>query len=459
MQHVLFELLENAGLLKGTSINIDKIARAKRSELIDIAQQSAELTSTSSVANVGSIFSHTASLSLGGSPTPCRGQECRMKMVRELIQFAAFYSDRVFINNNLSRFADVYSDSPLDEARCGLHDELEIMATMRPLIEEGLIVPVTPTTGLCYHCLGKRAMPDSERRRFDRALRRFTKRYAVETKVSLECDTDGCFGLHTVGDSELVEHGSAHRYSDRLKTLVESEPQLASRLKNKREIILPKALRKKWEVDDDMAHELFDDVGFEMAISQCLKTSIVTSRPIHVEILNDFVRNAELNRRNFLIQQHLTCILPFLNNISAHEVLELRNGEADSFICFRQAFAKAVDEHIKAKSGNLTEQDAEAIFREVIEPELARLNRKVASASKSVFRKSRAGIVGWAAAISAGFYFGFVESSLVAAAKALGLTKVAADLTAGLLESKGEDVIRDENMYFLWKVRHRAERG
>jgi hypothetical protein len=44
MQHVLFELLENAGFLKGTAINTDRIASARRSELIVVAEQSAELT-------------------------------------------------------------------------------------------------------------------------------------------------------------------------------------------------------------------------------------------------------------------------------------------------------------------------------------------------------------------------------------------------------------------------------
>src|SRR5208283_5392210 len=177
------------------------------------------------------------------------------------------------------------------------------------------------------------------------------------------------------------------------------------------------------------------------------------------EILNDFFRNDAVNRRNTLIQQHLTCIVPFLNNISTSELLTLRNGEADAFISFRQAFAKAVDEHMKSKPGRLTQQDAEEIYKEVIEPELARLNQKVNTASKSLFKRSRAGILGWVAAISAGHYFGFLESGLIATAKALGLTKVAADLAGNLIGISSEDSIRNEKMYFLWKVQHRAQRS
>jgi len=75
-----------------------------------------------------------------------------------------------------------------------------------------------------------------------------------------------------------------------------------------------------------MAHSLFNDIGFEMAVSQCLKASIVTSRQVHVEILNDFFRNIELNRRNARIQEHLTCIVPFLNDVPARELLMMRAG-------------------------------------------------------------------------------------------------------------------------------------
>jgi len=455
MRHILFELLENAGFLKGSAINTGRIARAKRSELVSIAEQSAELTPTSSVTNVDSIFSHTASLSLGGGPKPCAAAECRMKRVRELVQFAAFYSDCVFVNNNLFASSGQYQASPIDEARLAFHDDLEVILVFRPLIESGIIVPVTPTTTLCYHCLGKRALPDGDRKRFDRSLRRFAQRFEAETEATLECWEDGSVGLNIKGSDELVEHGFVHQDWGSITKLAEDHPRLATRLKRSRAVPMSRAQRKKFEVDADMAHDLFNDIGFEMAVSQCLKASIVTSRQVHVEILNDFVKNAGLNRRNALIQEHLTCIVPFLSHVSARELLVLREGKADAFISFRQAFAKAVDEHIKAKPGYLSEQDAAAVFKEVIEPELARLNRKVTSASKSVFRKSGAGMLGWAAAISAGFYFGFIESSLLAAAKAFGLTKIAADLVG----TSAQDTIRNESMYFLWKVRHRAQRS
>ena len=168
---------------------------------------------------------------------------------------------------------------------------------------------------------------------------------------------------------------------------------------------MPNSLRKKLGTDAEFAHDLFADIGFEMGLSQCLKTSVVTSRPIEVDILNDVVRCDELTRRNAAVQKHLTCLVPFIDRLTSNELLTLRNDEMDAFLSFRQVFAKAIDEHIKLNQGKFSERDAEAIFKEVVEPELARLNQKVNSASNSILKRSRAGAIGWAAAISAGFYF------------------------------------------------------
>jgi hypothetical protein len=459
MAHILFEMLENAGFLKNNVINTAVIAGSRRSNLVEAAFQSAELCSASAISNVGSIFSHTASLSLSGGLLPCAAIDCRTEKAKELAQFAAFYSDRVFINNGLFSLSGMLQNEDLDNARYMFHDELEILLVLRPLIEAGLVVPTTASTNTCLHCLGRKSLPAGEVVKFDNALKRFTKRFEDEVTVTLEWEKSEQVVMKVTGHEDLVEHGSSTRSAGSIRKLTHEHPKLAAELRKEGRVVLPKSIRRKWGTDAEYAHDLFDDIGFEMGLSQCLKTSVVTSRPIEVDILNDVVRSDELNRRNTVVQKYLTCLVPFIENISSDELLALRNDEMDAFISFRQVFAKAIDEHIKLKQGNFSERDAEAVYKEIVEPELARLNQKVKSASNSILKKSRASAIGWTAAITAGFYFGFVQSSLVAAAQALGLTKIAADLAAGVLASSGEDAIRNENMYFLWKIRHRAERA
>ncbi|MEK9156548.1 MAG: hypothetical protein AAB448_00180 [Patescibacteria group bacterium] len=456
MTHTLFDLLENTGLLKGDKVNRDAVSSTKQSELLDIATQAGDLTSAASIGTANSIYTHTASLSLSGGPWPCSGMKCRLSKAHELAQFAAFYSERVFINNGLASLARGSKNSPTSNIQRGFLRELEIIAVLRPLIEAGIIVPVATPPRLCFHCLGKSALSEEDRSKFDRSLKKLSRRFANETEITLEYDSDKRLQLHITGNEELVEHGSMWRNRKDLAKQVAENKGLLKKLTANGVAKLPRSLRERLEVDKEFAHIWFSNIGFEMGVSQCLKTSVVTSKPLEVDILSDFFSSSSINRRNALIQRHLTCMVPFLDAITPTELLAMRNGEADAFISFRHTFAKAIDEHLKSKAGQITEADAKAIFHDVIEPELARMNRKVVSASKSILRKSGAGLMGWAAAISAGLYFGVVESSLISAARALGLTKVAADLATGLMASSGEEAIRNENMYFLWKVRHRA---
>ena|SRR5215212_4326598 len=100
--NILFELLENAEYIKGNAVNLDRIQRATLTEIIDLGNESAELTSAKQIPRSQSAFAHSASLSLGGGRDPCGELECRIKNIEDLSQFAAFYSDKVYVHNILS---------------------------------------------------------------------------------------------------------------------------------------------------------------------------------------------------------------------------------------------------------------------------------------------------------------------------------------------------------------------
>jgi hypothetical protein len=65
----------------------------------------------------------------------------------------------------------------------------------------------------------------------------------------------------------------------------------------------------------------------------------------------------------------------------------------------------------------------------------------------------------WSAAIGIGLYTGILPEQLALAAKALGLTKVLAELGEGILKQlRPESEIKRADMYFLWKVRQRTDK-
>jgi hypothetical protein len=99
MNHLLFEQIDNAGLTVNGSLNIEAISKMTAIDIIKFAEQSRELTLAQNIVQQEGLLTHTASFSLGGSSHPCSDIMCRIEKARQLTQFAAFYSDRIYIHN------------------------------------------------------------------------------------------------------------------------------------------------------------------------------------------------------------------------------------------------------------------------------------------------------------------------------------------------------------------------
>jgi len=130
----------------------------------------------------------------------------------------------------------------------------------------------------------------------------------------------------------------------------------------------------------------------------------------------------------------------------------------DAFLLFRKALNDAIDECRKQKT-NFSEDDANAIYQDILRPRLANLNQKVKTARKSLAKSSATKILAWTGAITFGLYTGLLPTELAGLAKALGITKVLAELTENIAsQRKIEKVIKNEDLYFLWKVKREAEK-
>jgi hypothetical protein len=89
---------------------------------------------------------------------------------------------------------------------------------------------------------------------------------------------------------------------------------------------------------------------------------------------------------------------------------------------------------------------------------LAKLDVTVRAARRTLAKDAALKATGWVAAIAFGQITGLLPSSLLATAKALGLTKVIGDLTADALKPADKArSIRTEDMFFLWQVKETAK--
>lgn len=452
MSSLLFEQLDNSGFVRNGELNLSLIEHSSPIDIIDFAQESINITSAENFNKDNSVFSHSASLALGGGRSPCASLECRIKKVKELTQFATFYADRVYIHNFLGDYKK-HVDRPLNETeiRKNFADDLRILLELRPLIESGRIIPITAPY-YCPHCLVKHSFGQEDDRRLRKAINWLIEKYNKNLVISLLAIDKNYFFL-SKGPESLLEHGSQVFLTHELHPALKKMPNISAKIKLNKETRLTKAMVKKIEYDKHLAYGTFQSILFELATSQCLNTCFLSDKAVEIEFLMNVSNNFTINRRNKIVQKYLTCLVPFINHVSTSELIKLRNREEESFLIFRQVLAKAIDEH-KAKKDEFTEKDAKQIYQDIIEPQLAILDRKIKIAHKSLIKGTIQKVLSWTGAISFGLYSGFLPSGLTAAASALGLTKILADFTESFMNKKDvELMIRDQDMYFLWKVR------
>ena len=458
MYSPLLEQIDNAGLVRKGAVNFEAISKMTAFDIVEFAEQSRELTSAQDLPQQSGLLTHLASFSLGGSSWPCATLECRLEKGRQLAQFAAFYSDKVYIRNfivdHLRHLENKKYPNEL-VMQCGLANDLAVFQYLRPLIKAGIVIPIT-TPHYCPDHFVQDILHEETDKRLARALKKLANRYFKELKYTLRKDKNGPFHLVMTGPEDLLEHCYLAIVSPEPPTHYKKDRDLRKRLNQGVEVRLSRQVVYEMQLDIQMTDSVFQNIVFELVASQCLNTSYVTERPVEIALLNDITTDDAVRDRNRVIRDHLTCLVPFIDDASTIDILKLRKAEQEAFIRFRHALNKAVDESLS--SAQFTAKAARQVFQDIIRPELSNLDGRIKGVRNTLLRDTVVKVGAWGAAIGIGLYTGIVPAELALAAKALGLTKIVADLGEGILKKiRPELEIKGADMYFLWKVRQRLE--
>lgn len=463
-----FEPLERHGFVSGYTVNEARISTASLEELGGVLSQLAEPSewgdTPDEVEDEELPFTHAATISLSGSRSPCAYVECRQDSARELGQFAALYSDRVYIYNFLvTRFqrlrAGYYAEA--DQFRSRFADDLKVLLTLRSLIEGGVVMPVNPPAERCaYHTtyhLAEESFGDEAFRLLQQEEERLQKEFLDEVTVALAPGYSGgeAAAYHIGGPERLLEHGAKVQTLREIPEAIQEESAILDRVVNGSTVDLPTTLVRELGLHEAYARQLIAELGLEMYCSEMLGSSFLTERRLHLDILNGMTRSTTLRRRNRIALEHLTSIVPFVDELSPAELLHIRETENDAFIQFRQALNEAIDEY-SSDTREFTDEDARQLYGDVLHPRLAELRERIVTARNSMLQSSARKAVAWLGGISFGLYAGALPPAIAGGAAIYGASEVIEEL---LEAGDAEEQARGHQMYFLWRVKKRSTAG
>ena len=275
-------------------------------------------------------------------------------------------------------------------------------------------------------------------------------------KVVVSRMRNGAYAVAGEGPEDLVEHGCLIQVSDTPPPGLQRMPRILGRVQRGEKVSLSRWASRRVAFAEHLADRHHQSILFELTLAQCLGTGFLTDMPVHIRFLKSLHLNPHGAERDSAIERHLTALVPFAKELKPSEILKMRQRDEDAFTLFKAALANAVAEY-KRNYGTFTEADAKALYSDVIRPKLAKLEARIQKSRRSLVKGTTRTVLAWTGAISAGLYCGFLPEGLVAAAAALGLTKVLADFTKDLMNrSDTLEPVRDQDMYFLWRLKRRG---
>ena len=448
-------MFENSKLIANGKPLLTNIRKLKASHVVDLCNQACEISSHENIEGHQSIFSHTASASLGGDRQPCHSVNCRLNRVYELAQFAALYSDKVYVRNFFYDHTLFFNNPNVKKSYLieSFKNDLEVYRALLPLLEAGKVEMVS-FGDLCPHCLSIAALQENSKTEYEKASKELESQFYKEVIFSLHYNNEyDEFALSASGAASLLPHGTQYIVLRNPSDIIIQIPEVVKKVITFGEIRLTTIQAKKIATATKFTKEVIDSIAFELGGAHFLKTSYLSDSDLEINFIRGLSKDPVVRRRASLMGKYLTCLVPFIEYVDILSLLALREREQESFILFRSALAKAIEEY-KTQGNSFTERDAQAVYSDIIQPRLAALDQKIRNAKKSFRNNGYRKLVGWAGAISAGLYTGIFMSNPIAGAAAFGATKVGAKFIGDIMsKSDVEEVIRGDDMYFLWKVK------
>ena len=449
--HSILQVLKEKHILGNKGPLIRSIDSLNLSDFVDIAQEiEARIRSNHSPVK-NAIFSHSASLNLGGSSIGCSHIDCRIQRINNLARFALMYSDKVFICSFFSGYTDLDSNDDLNWAKQSFYDDLLVIQKIRPLVEKGFIEFFAPDVNVCFSCQARRFLGDSAGKKLNSSYKKLQLDYLQNMSVEVERKHDG-YGFNCRGSAPYFEHEMV-KISFHVPDSLFKRPSILKKLENGDIVPISKTLIKELRLHIDRAHDIVTNAIFGLATSNCLNTTFLTENDLHIQFLNSLHSSVEISQRNLIAEKFLTSIVPFVEDVELKNLIKLRHREDEAFILYRQALNNAIEKLI-SNSGSFTEKDAQSLYADVIAPSIANLDIKIKRAKKDLISKPLRSLTGVVGIISFGLLTGLVQSDISGIVKALGLLKFGSDFINDAMALGDSDKrIKSDHFYFLWKVK------
>ena len=454
----VFLHMRTKGLIKRTVAQKETVRGLSPKKILDIGQELAHMTELPD-GNLSAIeMGHCASVSLAGGRETCAEIGCRLDRLQSLGQFAAFYSDRVYMRNPFSGYAHLTSNIPDDMLRSIFFDDIQVATSLKPLLQHGVVRFVSDIDHFCPSCLAKHiGMGSGGGSKLSKQAKRLGRDYLANTEYEL-LKLGSSYHIRKSGPDRLYEHGGSGLIFNQLPRAIVTRPRVVRKLETEGRVLLSKTLIRELDFHNRSAGETVHSVVYHLLVNNSLGTSLVTERQLHIDFLEHISIDNSREKRNAIAQKYLTTIVPFLDDVPIRDLLTVRKREQESFTQFRAKLNAAIDE-FRSSGTAFTAKSAHDIYHDILAPQLSRLDKRVSKAKRDLISTTARSVGGTVGAISFGLLTGLIGPEVAAIAKAVGVVGCGSNMIKKVLAlGDAKKNIEEDDLYFLWQVKRKAKK-
>lgn len=435
MNEGLYDYLASFGFKSVNSL--DLVWRMKRAELIEFAK-GAEAITVYAQESSRTPYEFSASLTYAGDSSPCAALACRMERVQELSYFTALYADRVLV---ASLFPSMSADWSLEMLRGEVAVAVASTLHLKPLVIAGLIQYTHHDhCNVCLDCYANLSGKTSEewgrlRGAIEREFRERVKYYLVRDETGTYAVPEGAddlFDAHTLMEMKIPES---------MRNVVRRRGRWR----------IPEFVLDEIKLPLEYANDVAVDIlGRDLAASR-FGTGYLTRREIDLRVVTPALANAHSDT---ILNRTLGHQVPVLEGITSENLLKLRGDEADAFKSYQRALRQAAIQSAADGQADLTE-----VFRDVVEPEIRRMNEALRTARRTLVRGLGADVAGATAYVSIAAFAGIITPGIAGVLAALGGAHFTNEITEKLskLVKQEPESARENPFYFLWRASRTAK--
>jgi hypothetical protein len=199
---------------------------------------------------------------------------------------------------------------------------------------------------------------------------------------------------------------------------------------------------------------IYDDLVQQNYYGNLAGVNYLTQRDIDLDIIRKASVNSGSNKfPPATTPTAFSHALPVVDHIEVRRILALRRAEGAAFAVYREALLKGLNQK------KLTLRQQAEFFRDVIQPEIAKIDLAVRKSKKLLVKSLAQDVVIAAGGIAIGLFSGLLPPNVGTAAVGLGGLHYSRQFVKKLTELCAEpQKAMDNRFYFLWRVKRLARK-